>query len=80
MSAWEESDSEDEEKRGLVKYWRGRRWRGSIGGDSRKGVRRGSEAGVGTGEETNGAGGGDRGKVQGKRRGFVRVISCGCDE
>ncbi|KAL5388894.1 hypothetical protein PMIN03_003942 [Paraphaeosphaeria minitans] len=83
MSAWEESDSEDEEKRGLVKYWRGRRWRGSIGGGGRRASEAGGAgSGEGEGEGANANANAGSGKVGGKgrRRGFVRVISCGCDD
>ncbi|OAG10558.1 uncharacterized protein CC84DRAFT_1237402 [Paraphaeosphaeria sporulosa] len=79
MSAWEESDSEDEEKRGLVKYWRGRRWRGSIGGGGRRGSE-GSGAGLGEVEADRANAGSGKAGGKGRRRGFVRVISCGCDE
>lgn len=67
VSAWEDSDSEDEEK-GLVKYWRGRRWRGSRGslGEGRRESR-----------EEEGKKGEREGKS--KTRAFVRVLSCGCN-
>lgn len=77
MSAWEDSDSEDEEKVGLVKYWRGRRWRGSrgsLGGQSGLGRRESAGTGTGIGHDEEGR------KVEGdgrRKRRFVRVISCG---
>ncbi|KAF1951684.1 hypothetical protein CC80DRAFT_573734, partial [Byssothecium circinans] len=82
-SAWDEWDSdEEEEKAGLVRYWRGRRWRGSrgsrgsLGGGSAKGAGGGAGGGTGTGSMNVGDGG--EGGVGRKRRGFVRVLSCGC--
>lgn len=75
-SAWEDSDSEDEEKVGLVRYWRGRRWRGSrgsLGGQSTQ-ARRDSATNE---DDVKKADASASGK---KRRGFVRVISCGCNE
>ncbi|KAF1974332.1 hypothetical protein BU23DRAFT_115166 [Bimuria novae-zelandiae CBS 107.79] len=76
MSAWEDSDSEDEEKVGLVKYWRGRKWRssrGSLGSQSGQARRESTE--TGNEEERRSAEMPVGGR---KRRGFVRVISCGC--
>lgn len=65
VSAWEDSDSEDEEK-GLVRYWRGRRWRGSRGslGEGRR-ESKGEEGGSGEGRRKKGV--------------WARVLSCGCD-
>ncbi|KAF2735171.1 hypothetical protein EJ04DRAFT_221240 [Polyplosphaeria fusca] len=68
-SAWDEWDS-DEEKAGLVGYWRGRKWRGS-------------RVSLGKGDESAGAGardGEEAKKEKKKKRGFVRVISCGCQD
>jgi len=77
-SAWDDWDSEDEEEKiGLVGYWKGRKWRGSRGslgaqGSTSTGTRRDS-----AGKE---AGGGAKAEAGRKRRGFVRVISCGCSD
>lgn len=75
MSAWEDSDSEDEEKTGLVKYWRAKRWRGSRGslGGQPGQVRRDSVSAEEEAKKVETA----NGK---KRRGFVRVFSCGCNQ
>ncbi|KAF2270807.1 hypothetical protein CC78DRAFT_610867 [Lojkania enalia] len=69
-SAWDDWDSEEEEKAGLVGYWRGKKWRGSRGSLGEVSARRDS------GAKDDGA------KADGKkRRGrFVRAISCGCGE
>ncbi|KAF2192659.1 hypothetical protein K469DRAFT_746035 [Zopfia rhizophila CBS 207.26] len=71
MSAWDDWDSdEEEEKVRLVDYWRGRKWRGSrgsLGGTASAGGRRDS-----AGKEEPGKGEGK------KKRGFIRVMSCGC--
>lgn len=69
-SAWDDWDSDEEDKAGLVGYWRGKKWRGSRGSLGTAGARRDS------------AGKDDEGKEEGrrKRRGFVRVLSCGCGE
>ncbi|KAJ4286660.1 hypothetical protein N0V90_012912 [Kalmusia sp. IMI 367209] len=75
ISAWEDSDSEDEEKVGLVGYWKARKWRGS----------RGSLGGHSSQARRDSAGNDDdegRARFSGGRkvRSFVRVISCGCNE
>jgi hypothetical protein len=81
MSAWDEWDSDEEgDKASLVKYWRGKKWRGSrgsLGGSGSGGARRDS-AGK-DGEESAGTGK-DKEEGRRKRRGFVRVIRCGCGE
>ncbi|KAF2867974.1 hypothetical protein BDV95DRAFT_501828 [Massariosphaeria phaeospora] len=77
-SAWDDWDS-DEEKAGLVGYWRGRRWRGSRG--SLGGAPGGASA-SGSARRDSGATKEESVREEGgrKRRGFVRVISCGCGE
>jgi hypothetical protein len=69
-SAWDDWDSDEEDKAGLVGYWRGKKWRGSRSSLAGPGARRDS------------AGKDDEAKEEGKRkrRGFVRAISCGCGE
>ncbi|KAF2709480.1 hypothetical protein K504DRAFT_502207 [Pleomassaria siparia CBS 279.74] len=73
-SAWDEWDSDEEEKAGLVKYWRGRKWRGSrgsLGGSASSSAAR-RDSGPGGKEEMI------KEETRKKRMGFVRVISCGC--
>lgn len=74
-SAWDDWDSDEEDKAGLVGYWRGKKWRGSrgsLGGSAATTTRESASAGEDGGKE--------EGKRSGKRRGFVRVLSCGCGE
>ena len=77
-SAWDDWDSEDEkEKLGLVWYWRARKWRGSRGSlgaqqSGKESMVRDAEAGK---AEAGSASGSTR-----RKRGFIRVISCGCSK
>jgi hypothetical protein len=69
-SAWDWDSDDEEEKAGLVGYWRARKWRGSrgsLGGTSGKRDIASKEESV-------------KEECKRKRRGFVRVISCGCGE
>ncbi|CAI6335863.1 unnamed protein product [Periconia digitata] len=76
ISAWDDWDSDgEEEKAGLVKYWRGRRWRSSRGSLGGIGAGRRESVGSEEVEQQQRENGGGSGR---KRRGFVRVISCGC--
>ncbi|KAF2275016.1 uncharacterized protein EI97DRAFT_84943 [Westerdykella ornata] len=92
VSAWDDWDSDDEEedKVGLVGYWKGRVWRGSSGslaagghGEEKQTKARGKKkAKEGNGakseeeEEQSGANG-KKGKKEKRRSVFVRVMSCG---
>lgn len=70
MSAWDWDSDDEEEKAGLVGYWRGRKWRGtsgSLGGTSGRRDSAGRDESV-------------KEESRRKRRGFVRVISCGCGQ
>lgn len=69
MSAWDWDSDDEEEKAGLVRYWRGRKWRGS----------RGSLGGT-SGRDSVAKEESAKEESKRKRRGFVRVISCGCVE
>jgi hypothetical protein len=69
MSVWDWDSDDEEEKAGLVQYWRGRKWRGS----------RGSLSGT-NGRDSAGKEESAKEENKRKRRGFVRAISCGCGE
>ncbi|KAF2000684.1 hypothetical protein P154DRAFT_619927 [Amniculicola lignicola CBS 123094] len=78
-SAWDDWDSDEEEKAGLVGYWRGRKWRGSRGSLSAVSGRDSASKDEGAMSSEEGRDTRDA-KREKKRRGFVRVISCGCNE
>lgn len=68
MSAWDDWDSEEEEENaGLVKYWRGRKWRSSRGSLGGSGAGRRESVGNEEVDQLGSAGGSGR-----KRRGFMR--------
>lgn len=69
-SAWDDWES-DEEKAGLVAYWRSKKWKGSRSNLGNSGSGRRESAGKDESVKEEG---------RKKRRGFVRVISCGCRE
>ncbi|KAF2476528.1 uncharacterized protein BDR25DRAFT_66958 [Lindgomyces ingoldianus] len=80
MSAWDwDSDDDEEEKAGLVGYWRAKKWRGSRGSLA---DRSGSGGGGLRERERSDSSAKEDGKAEGKKkkRGFVRVISCGCGD
>ncbi|KAF2022098.1 hypothetical protein BU24DRAFT_488386 [Aaosphaeria arxii CBS 175.79] len=79
-SAWDDSDSEgEEEKAGLVGYWRSRKWRGSRGSIGTQDTSRGRRTSDGTEEGRKESSVREEGKRK-KRGAFVRVISCGCND